>query len=64
MEYIFVDLECENRKTSSSELKGHQEIIKDCAKKGYKYVGYLPIKMGPSGKILSIQLLFEKLTNE
>ena len=60
MNYIFVDLECENRKTANSELKGHEEIINDYAKKGYKYAGYLPVIMGPSGKILKIQLLFEK----
>jgi hypothetical protein len=61
MEYIFVDIECENRKATTSELKGHEDVINDHAKRGYKYAGYLPTKMGPSGKILSLQLVFEKL---
>ena len=64
MDYIFVNLECENHKTTTSELKGHEEIINDYAKRGFKYAGYLPTVMGPSGKILKIQLLFEKRNNE
>lgn len=58
--YEFFKIECENRKTTTSELKGHQEIINAYADKGYKYAGFIPIKMGPSGKILTMELIFEK----
>lgn len=59
--YEFVKVECENHKATTSELKGHREIIIDYANKGYKYVGYIPVKMGPSGKVLTLELIFEKV---
>jgi hypothetical protein len=58
-EYKYVNLECENHKTTSSSVIGHREIIDEQAKNGYRYVGYIPTKMGPSGKILSLDLIFE-----
>lgn len=59
-EYKYVELECENHKTSNSVVSGHKEIINEQAKNGYRYIGYIPINMGPSGKILSLELIFEK----
>ena len=58
--YTFVKVEYENHKATSSVLKGHQEILNEYAKKGYRYIGYLPTKMGPSGKVLEIELVFEE----
>lgn len=58
-EYKYVKLECENHKTTSSSVIEHKEIIDEHAKNGYRYVGYIPTKMGPSGKILSLDLIFE-----
>lgn len=59
-EYEYVELECENHKATSSSVTGHREIIGEYAKKGYIYVGYIPTKMGPSGKILALDLIFKK----
>ena len=56
----FVRLNYDNKKTSTSELKGHQEIIKEYTEKGYKYIGFIPVVIGPSGKTLSIDIIFEK----
>ncbi len=57
----FVRLEYKNNKLTTAELKGHQEIIKEYVTKGYKYVGFIPVSFGPSGKTLAIELIFEKL---
>ena len=59
-EYTYIELECENKKATSSLVTGHREIIDEHAKNGYRYVGYIPLKMGPSGKILSMELILEK----
>ena len=56
----FVRLEYYNNKASTSELSNHQEILKEYVSKGYKYVGFIPVKFGPSGKTLAIDLIFEK----
>lgn len=56
----FVRLELDNNKATNAELDGHQEVIKGYISKGYKYVGFIPVKFGPSGKTLAIDLIFEK----
>jgi hypothetical protein len=56
----FVRLEYKNSPPGSAELFGHQEVINEYAAKGYKYIGFIPAKLGPSGKILIIDLIFEK----
>ena len=56
----FVRIEYENNKMTNAELRGHREIIEEYAKKGYRYVGFVPVKFGPSGKTLAIDLIFEK----
>jgi len=58
--YKYVELECENHKATNSIITGHRAIIDENAKCGYRYVGYIPLKMGPSGKVLSVELIFEK----
>ncbi|MEG0019551.1 MAG: hypothetical protein RR728_03300 [Oscillospiraceae bacterium] len=52
MEYIFIEVECENKKTTIAELKGHREIIQEQAKQGYRYAGFLPVTMGRVVKFL------------
>ncbi len=32
------------------------------ADKGYRYVGFIPTKQGPSGKIVEADLIFESLS--
>ena len=45
----------------SSELLGkHQEIIDSYAEKGYRYVGYIPTKIENAGRIMEIDLIFER----
>ncbi len=55
----FVRLEYDNNKATNAELNGHREIIEEYLAKGYKYVGFIPVKFGASGKTLSIDLMFE-----
>lgn len=57
----FVRLNYHNNKLTNAELKGHQEVINEYVSKGYKYVGFLPVSFGPSGKTLAIELIFEKI---
>ena len=54
-EYVSID----NEKFLGVKLTKHQEIIDDYAKKGYRYVGYIPTKMSDYGKPLIIDLIFE-----
>ncbi len=56
----FVRLEYDNNKVKNAELKGHQELIREYSEKGYKYIGFIPVVFGPSGKTLAIDLIFEK----
>lgn len=57
----FVRLEYKNNKLTDAELKGHHEVIEEYISKGYKYVGFIPVRFGPSGKTLAIELIFEKI---
>lgn len=57
----FVRLEYDNNKLLNAELKEHREIIKEYVEKGYKYIGFVPVSFGPSGKTLAIDLIFEKI---
>lgn len=38
----------------------HREIIKSQAKKGWRYVGYIPTRIAEEGKIKEMDLVFEK----
>ncbi len=37
----------------------HREIIDEYAKKGYRYVGYIPTDINDYGKIKNMDLVFE-----
>ena len=56
----FVRLDFDNNWLLNAESKGHQEIIREYMAKGYQYKGFLPVKFGPTGKTLAIELLFDK----
>lgn len=56
----FVRLEYKNYPPGSAELSGHQEVIERRISQGYTYTGFVPVKFGPSGKMLIIDLVFEK----
>lgn len=57
----FIRLKYANNKLISSEIKEHREVIEEYVnKKGYKYVGFIPVLFGPNGKMLEVDLMFEK----
>ena len=60
METRIERLKLNNNPPGCAEAKGHKEIIECNAKEGFKYCGFVPVKMGPSGKMLSIDLIFQK----
>ena len=43
-----------------SESTEHRLIINKYALAGYRYVGYIPVVIGSEGRIMSIDLVFEK----
>ena len=43
-----------------SESTEHRLIINKYASEGYRYVGYLPVVIGSDGRLMSIDLVFEK----
>ena len=57
----FVRLEYDNYPPGSAELHGYREVINEYAAKGYEYVGFIPAKLGPSGKILVMDLMFKRV---
>lgn len=58
--YEYVTIELLNKKTTTAESTEHRKTINEYAEKGYRYAGYIPCVIGPSGKILSMDLVFEK----
>ena len=43
-----------------SESTEHRLLINRYALEGYRYVGYIPVVIGENGRIMSIDLVFEK----
>ena len=57
----FVRLKYANNKLINSNIKEHREVIDEYVeKKGYEYVGFIPVVYGPSGKLLEVDLVFKK----
>lgn len=56
----FEHLVLENKKATTAELSGHQAIIQKYAEDGYHYAGFVPTLFGPSGKMIELDLVFEK----
>lgn len=55
----FIRVEYDNNRVASAELTSHREVIEEYALKGYKYLGFVPVKLGPSGKMLALDLVFD-----
>lgn len=55
----FVRVNYDNNKVSCAELTYHREVIEEYASKGFKYLGFVPVKLGPSGKMLALDLVFD-----
>ena len=60
METKFIRLDYSNKSTAAAETEEHRRIILEQAEEGFAYAGFFPVKMGPSGKILSADLVFQK----
>ena len=60
METKFVRIDFKNNPATCAETEEHRVVIEEQAKEGYKYVGYFPVKIGPSGKLLTVDLIFQK----
>ena len=61
----FVRMKYANNKLINSDIKEHRDVINDYVeKRGFDYVGYIPIVFGPSGKMLEIDLVFKKPSDE
>lgn len=60
METKFVRIVLKNNPAASAESEEHRKAIEAEAKEGYSYSGYFPVKMGPSGKMLEADLIFQK----
>jgi hypothetical protein len=43
-----------------SESTEHRLIINKYASEGYRYVGYIPVVIGDDGRLMSVDLVFEK----
>lgn len=60
MQTEFVTMDMENNPAWNAELEGWRPIIIEWAEKGYAYSGFVPVKSGPTGKLLVIDLVFQK----
>lgn len=57
----FVRLKYANNKLIDSDIREHREIINDYVmKKGFDYLGYIPILFAPNGKPIEVDLIFKK----
>ena len=57
----FVRLKYANNKLINANLKEHREIIDEYVRKrGYTYLGFIPVLFGPNGKMLELDLIFKK----
>lgn len=57
--YEYVTLKVKNNVVKDAVLLEHRQIINEYAEKGFKYVGYIPTRLGPSGKVIELDLIFE-----
>lgn len=57
----FVRVKYANNKLINAEIEEHRDIIVNYVeKKGYEFVGFIPVIFGPSGKVLEADLVFRK----
>lgn len=55
--YEYINISINNLIGAKSEE--HRKIIDEYAKKGYRYVGFVPTNISEYGKIKNIDLIFE-----
>ncbi|MBQ7337237.1 MAG: DUF4177 domain-containing protein [Clostridia bacterium] len=61
--YTYVNLKVSGYWTALRSEE-HRMVIDEYAKKGFRYVGYIPTHMDTYGKLRSIDLIFEKDEND
>ena len=54
-EYVRVNI----NRWVGAKSEEHREIINEYARKGYRYVGYIPTNISDYGKIKEMDLVFE-----
>jgi len=54
-EYVHIKI----NKFIGAKVENHREIINEYAKKGYRYVGFIPTKISEYGKTKELDLIFE-----
>lgn len=57
--YEFVTITVKNNPVYNAETTEHRTVIAEWAAKGYRFVGFVPVTQGPSGKMIDIDLVFE-----
>lgn len=61
METKFVRIDYKNNPAATAVTEDHKKIIEEQAANGFSYAGYFPVKMGPSGKMLVTDLIFQRV---
>jgi hypothetical protein len=59
MQYEYVNVKLDNFAPGSSKSHEHRQNIDQYAARGFRYVGFVPCQFGPSGKMISMDLIFE-----
>lgn len=59
-QYEYAHVELDNFAPGSSKSEGHRVVIDEYAAKGYRYAGFVPCQFGPTGKMIAMDLVFEK----
>ena len=57
--YEYVSLKAKNNVVKDAVFSEYRNIIDSYAEKGYRYIGFIPALIGPSGKIIVMDLVFE-----
>lgn len=57
--YEFVTITVKNNPVYNAVSAEHRTVINEWAKRGYRFVGFVPVTQGPSGKMIDIDLIFE-----
>lgn len=62
MQYEYVTIDMDNNPAWNAEIPAgtYRAAIDEKVQQGFRYVGWLPVKSGPTGKLLSLDLVFEK----
>ncbi len=60
METRFIRIDYKNNPAVNAETEEHRQIIVQQAEEGFRYAGFFPVKQGPSGKTIIVDLVFQK----